>query len=171
MLKQPTILDLVLLSIVVGFGCSAESDPLSARAGRPSPEQVNKILQDRYHANENIGEQIEAIGGRIELGLDLSYTGLTDEDLRDLNLPQYLTRLNLSGTAITDEGLGALKGCVHLQSLNLDHTRVTDECLKAIKELPTLYQVNLNGTQVSPNTQLELVRFLRTRRPVNNKAP
>jgi hypothetical protein len=156
---------LLILVLVSAIGCSGEPDSLSARAGRPSPEQVNKLLMERYQENENFSAQIETIGGRIEIALDLSYTGLTDDDLGKLDLPEHLTRLDLAGTAVTDEGLGALEGCKHLQHLNLDHTQVTDECLETIKELPTVYRVNLNGTRVSPDAQREMIRFLRTRRP------
>lgn len=156
---------LLILVFVSAIGCSGEPDSLSARAGRPSPEQVNQILSKRYQANENFNEQIETIGGRIKIALDLSYTGLTNDDLTNLDLPEHLTGLNLAGTAVTDEGLDALEGCKHLQHLNLDHTQVTDECLETIKELPTVYRVNLNGTRVSPDAQREMIRFLRTRQP------
>ena len=158
-------LPLILLVVVSAIGCAGEPDSLSARAGRPSPEQVNKILTERYEANENFNEQIETIGGRIQISLDLSYTGLTNDDLTKLDLPEHLTQLDLAGTAVTDEGLDALEDCKHLQHLNLDHTQVTDECLETIKELPAVYRVNLNGTRVSPELQREMIRFLRTRQP------
>ena len=163
---------LILLVAVSATGCSEESDSLSARAGRPSPEQVNKILSERYKASENFDTQIEAIGGRIEIALDLSYTGLTDSDLEKLDLPEHLTRLDLAGTAVTDSGLGALDRCKNLQILNLDHTQVSDECLDIIQQLPAVYRVNLNGTRVSPDSQLKMIRFLRDRRPKStNNSP
>ena len=164
-----TSLILMLLNIV---GCSKEPDSLSARAGRPSPDQVNKILGDRYKASENFHEQIETIGGRVEIALDLSYTGLTDNDLEKLDLPKHLTRLDLAGTAVTDSGLPILARCKHLQILNLDHTQVSDECLETLKRLPAVYRVNLNGTRVSPESQREMIRFLRDRRPKStNNSP
>ena len=124
-------LSLILLVAVSAMGCSGEPDSLSARAGRPSPEQVNKILTERYEASENFSEQIETIGGRIKIALDLSYTGLNNDDLEKLDLPKYLTQLDLAGTAVTDEGLDALEGCKTLTaSIDLDHTQVTDECLE-----------------------------------------
>ena len=156
---------LFILMLFGGFGCSSDSDPLSARAARPSPEQINALLEERYRANKNISDQIEAIGGRIELLLDLSYTGMNNEDLQNLDFPAHLTRLNLAGTAVTDEGLEKLKECKNLQILDLDHTRVTDDCLEFIKELPALHTLKLNGTDVSPAAQVEMVRLLRTRRP------
>ena len=158
-------ISLFLLVAVSAMGCSGESDSLSARAGRPSPEQVNKILTERYEASENFSEQIKTIGGRIKIALDLSYTGLTDDDLQKLDLPEHLTQLDLAGTAVTEEGLVALKSCKNLQLINLDHTQVTDDCLETIKELPAVYRVNLNGTRVSPDAQREMIRFLRTRQP------
>ena len=74
-------LSLILLVAVSAMGCSGEPDSLSARAGRPSPEQVNKILTERYEASKDFSEQIETIGGRIKIALDLSYTGLNNDDL------------------------------------------------------------------------------------------
>ena len=163
---------LILLVAVSAIGCSGESDSLSARAGRPSPEQVNKIHSERYKASENFNTQIETIGGRIEITLDLSYTGLTDNDLKKLDLPEHLTSLDLAGTAVTDSGLPFLNRCKNLQILNLDHTQVSDECLENIKQLPAVYRVNLNGTRVSPDAQLEMIRFLRDRRPKStNNSP
>ena len=163
---------LILLVAVSAIGCSGESDSLSARAGRPSPEQVNKILSERYKASENFNTQIETIGGRIEITLDLSYTGLTDDDLEKLDLPEHLTSLDLAGTAVTDSGLPFLNRCKNLQILNLDHTQVSDECLETIKQLPAVYRVNLNGTRVSPESQREMIRFLRDRRPKStNNSP
>ena len=158
-------LSLILLVAVSAMGCSGEPDSLSARAGRPSPEQVNKILTERYEASENFSEQIKTIGGRIKIALDLSYTGLNDDDLEKLDLPKHLTQLGLAGTAVTDEGLVSLKSCKNLQFIDLNHTQVTDECLETIKELPAVYRVNLNGTRISPDAQREMIRFLRTRQP------
>ena len=63
-IRQETIamhlsnLSLILLVAVSAMGCSGEPDSLSARAGRPSPEQVNKMLTERYAANENLSEQV-----------------------------------------------------------------------------------------------------------------
>ena len=62
---------LILCLFLSGCGGDASED-LSNRAGRPSPEQVNRILQERYAASENFSQQIEAIGGRIQIVLDLS---------------------------------------------------------------------------------------------------
>jgi len=147
-------------------GCGGDtSKNLSNRAGRPSPEQVNQILRERYAASENFSQQIEAIGGRIQILLDLSYTQLDDDNFAKLELPEFLSELNLSGTKITDAGVAHLQGAQHLEKIDLSHTAVTDDSLENLQTLPRLHSANLNYTRVSPEQQREMVRFFRSRRP------
>ena len=164
--------DLSLCILILCFflpGCDGDdSAGLNGRAGRPSPEQVNQILRDRYAASENFSQQIEAIGGRIQISLDLSYTQLNDNDFAKLELPEYLSELNLAGTAITAAGLAHLEDAQNLEKIDLSHTTVTDDCLKTLQSLPRLQAANLNYTKVSPEQQLEMVRFFRSRRPSYN---
>lgn len=156
----------VLMLSLFCLGCGGDaSDDLSERAGRPTPEQVNRILRDRYAASENFSQQIEAIGGRIQILLDLSYTQLNDDDFAKLELPEFLSELNLSGTKITDAGIAHLQDAQHLEKIDLSHTAVTDDSLENLQTLPRLRSANLNYTRVSPEQQLEMVRFFRSRRP------
>jgi Leucine-rich repeat (LRR) protein len=164
--------DLSLCILILCFflpGCGGDaSEDLSNRAGRPSPEQVNQILRERYAAGENFDTQIKTIGGRIQISLDLSYTQLNDNDFAKLELPEYLSELNLAGTAITAAGLAHLEDAQNLEKIDLSHTTVTDDCLKTLQSLPRLQAANLNYTKVSPEQQLEMVRFFRSRRPSYN---
>ena len=156
----------ILMLCLFLSGCGGDtSKNLSNRAGRPSPEQVNQILRDRYAASENFSQQIEAIGGRIQILLDLSYTQLNDDDFAKLELPEFLSELNLSGTKITDAGLAHLEGAQNLQKIDLSHTAVTDDSLKMLRSLPRLQSAKFNYTRVSPEQQREMVRFFRSRRP------
>ena len=164
--------DLSLCILILCFflpGCDGnDSAGLNGRAGRPSPEQVNQILRERYAAGENFDTQIKTIGGRIQISLDLSYTQLNDDDFAKLELPEFLSELNLSGTKITDAGVAHLQGAQHLEKIDLSHTAVTDDSLENLQTLPRLHSANLNYTRVSPEQQLEMVRFFRSRRPSYN---
>ena len=108
-------------------------------------------------------------GGRLQLSIDLSYCKFTDDDLKLIDLPDYLTHLNLEATAISDTGVSHLLGAKHLEQLDLGRTEVTEECLETLRKLPALKQVDLNGTAVSPAAQLEMVRFLRSRHSSKDK--
>ena len=138
---------------------------INARAGRPSPEQVNRILRERYVASGNFGEQIEKVGGRIRIALDFSYTKLSDDDLAKVELPEYLTELDLTATAITDAGVAHLLAADHLEKIDLSQTFVTAACLETLRKLPRLQSANLNGTDIPQEQQLEMVRFFRLRPP------
>ena len=151
------------------ISCSENEKPLNARAGRIPPEQLNQILRDRYATSQDIGQQLEKAGGRLQLSIDLSYCKLTDADLKRIDLPDYLTHLNLEATAISDAGVSHLLGAIHLEQLDLGRTEVTEECLETLRKLPALKQVDLNGTAVSPAEQLEMVRFLRSRHSSKDK--
>ena len=158
---------LSILLLLAVAGCGADADPLNARAGRPSPEQVNRILRERYAASGNFGEQIEKVGGRIRIALDFSYTKLSDDDLAKVELPEYLTELDLTATAITDEGVAHLLAADHLEKIDLSQTFVTAACLETLRKLPRLQSANLNGTDIPQEQQLEMVRFFRSRPPSN----
>ncbi len=156
---------LLVIAASMLVSCSETEEPLNARAGRIPPEALNEILQNRYAATSDIQQQLAKAGGRLKLSIDLSYSKITDEDLKLLKLPAYLTHLNLEATAITDEGVSHLLGSENLEILDLGRTEITENCLETLRKLPGLKQVDLNGTGIPSSAQLEMVRFLRTRQP------
>jgi hypothetical protein len=161
----------LLLCIFVA-GCGSEPDPLNARAGRPSPEQVNALLRQRYATSENLNEQILAVGGRMRLAIDFSYSKLNDDDLAQMEFPDSLSELNLAGTAITDQGITHLRESKNLEKIDLSQTVVTEDCLETLRSLPRLKSANFNYSRVPPEQQLEMVRFFRSRRkPVTPPRP
>jgi len=155
----------LLLVVFFASGYGGGEDPINQRAGRPSAEQVNEILASRYAESENFDQQVRAVGGRIRLSLDLSYTKLNDEDFEKIKLPEYLTDLNLAGTEITDVGIEHLQNADNLQELDLSHTKVTDECIDELRSPPKLKVVRLHDTKISGDNQREMIRFLRGRQP------
>ena len=92
---------------------------------------------------------IKQLHGRVEQNgkvVDLSYTQVTDAELKALAALKNLTTLNLSETKVTDAGLKELAALKNLTILNLSETRVTNAGMKelaALKNLTTLY---LRGT-------------------------
>jgi Leucine-rich repeat (LRR) protein len=88
---------------------------------------------------------IKQLHGRVEQNgkvVDLSYTQVTDAELKALAALKNLTTLNLSETRVTDAGLKELAALKNLTTLNLSETRVTNAGLKelaALKNLTTLY--------------------------------
>jgi hypothetical protein len=77
--------------------------------------------------NDEVWNHLRKIGHITEL--DLSKTGLTDDDLPKVNEPEIgslLLKLNLSNTAITDDGLEKLDSLLLLQDMNLIDTQVTN---------------------------------------------
>src|SRR5438874_546483 len=71
----------------------------------------------------------------IPFGLDLSLTGVTDKEIKQLKNLSNLAMLDLSATTVTDEGLRELKELKSLTYLDLGHTEVTDRGLKELKSL------------------------------------
>ena len=151
------------------LGCGSGDGPINQRAGRPSAEQVNEILASRYAESENFDQQVSAVGGRIRLSLDFSYTKLNDEDFEKIKLPEYLTDLSLAGTEITDAGIEYLKNADHLQELDLSHTKITNACIDRLRGLPELRVVRLHDTGISGDQQREMIRFLRSKERENKK--
>jgi Leucine-rich repeat (LRR) protein len=92
---------------------------------------------------------IKQLHGRVEQNgkvVDLSYTQVTDAELKALAALKNLTTLNLSETRVTNTGMKELAALKNLTTLNLSETRVTNAGMKelaALKNLTTLY---LRGT-------------------------
>jgi hypothetical protein len=87
------------------------------------------------------------------VGVDLSNTAITDEDLDDLvqaleKLPS-LGRLNLADTALTDRALAVLNRVPSLHHLDLSGTKVTDVGLSEVKGFSKLQTLRLARTAVT----------------------
>src|SRR5258708_29019073 len=133
---------------------------------------------------------------RPVIGVDLSHSRITDEelkhlkefkDLRTLNLSwnQFLTEAGLKelkelkslqtldlsyNLGVRDAWLKHLKGFQSLQSLNLRSTGITDAGLKALKELQSLRTLNVTDTNVTDAGVKEL-KQLRNLEPFHLRRP
>jgi hypothetical protein len=78
--------------------------------------------------------------------LELCYTGITDEGLKQLAELPLLTHLTFDSHFVTDDGIAYLKGLPSLQTLNLRASRITGETLTHLAEFKTLTQLDLHGS-------------------------
>ena len=99
--------------------------------------------------------EIERLGGKVTvndrspdkpvIGVDLSYTTVTDAAMEYLMDLTDLQSLNLYHTKVTGAGLTHLKGLTKLQSLDLGETKVTDAGLEHLKGLTELRSLNFQS--------------------------
>ncbi len=87
--------------------------------------------------------------GKIVVGVRLSFTKVTDAELKELKELKGLQELNLWGTKVSDVGMKELKELKSLQLLDLNQTNVTDAGLKELKKLTNLQSLNLMYTKVT----------------------
>ena len=80
--------------------------------------------------------------------LDLSNSGITDEDLKSIGVLSNLTKLNLHGNNISDDGVEHLLTLSRLQYLNLYGTKVTDRTIMHFSAMESLKRLYLWETGV-----------------------
>lgn len=136
-----------VLLILVSGGCGSVQ----------SPEQ-RALTELRKHTS--LEAEIDSEGHVIEI----TASGLDDQQVAVLSEFKSLTRLNLSGCEIGDDGIAALKGLTLMQVLQIDGTRVSDIGLDALAGMTRLRHLNLSGCPVSDEglklSQLRELRIL-----------
>ena len=81
--------------------------------------------------------------------LDLSNSGISDEDLKSIGALSNLTKLNLQGNNISDHGVQYLLSLSKLEYLNLYRTKVTDRSIMHFATLEKLKRLYLWDTGVT----------------------
>ena len=111
-------------------------------------------------------EQLEMLGATVDVnekdeivGVELSFSEITDNDLMSLTGLPGLTRLYLIDTGITPAGLVHLKGLTSLKILALDNLRITDSGLTALGELSGLTTLYLGFTEITDAGLVHLERL------------
>lgn len=104
-------------------------------------------------------DYVDGIGGRGWLkdrqadspvmGISLSRSEVTDEDLFVLTAFPQLDLLYLSFSALTDAGLAHLKHLTALQTLDLDYVNITDKGLVHLKALRGLHNLSIDETKIT----------------------
>jgi len=82
--------------------------------------------------------------------LDLSNTGLRNEDLKIVGQLENLFKLNLSKNDISDQGITALGKLKHLTEINLYKTKVSTEALNQILQMPNINKIYVWETELPP---------------------
>src|SRR5262249_40485910 len=88
--------------------------------------------------------------------VDLGFTPMSDEGLKELAGLKRLKILYLHRTRVTDAGLKTVAGFAQLEQLYLGATKVTDKGLKELSALKQLKVLDLRFTQVTEGAAAEL---------------
>ncbi len=129
---------------------------------------INRLMKDNYFIEANFSLSERAITN-VDLDLlqnlkeqliwlDLSNSGLKDEQLEKIGQLENLIKLNLKGTPISDNGVQYLKKLNHLESLNLYKTDVSEGLLEVLPNLTKLQKIYLWKTKVNDS----LIRILKS---------
>ena len=78
--------------------------------------------------------------------INLNFTHVTDDGLREVRDLHGLTTLGLSNSRVTDAGLSELRGLARLTTLDLSNTPITDFGLRQLQGLKNLKTLYLNDT-------------------------
>jgi hypothetical protein len=106
---------------------------------------INKLGGHVIPWVEFIGEP----GYRKLLGVELSDSNVTDDDLELLASLNGPGDLNLTNTKVSDAGLRHLVGLKRLHSLELNRTKITDAGLETIGTIHELVGLDLERTEVT----------------------
>lgn len=83
--------------------------------------------------------------------LDLSNTGLRNEDLKIVGQLENLFKLNLSKNDISNQGILALGGLKNLTEINLYETQVNAAALNHLLKFPKIQRIYVWETKLPPN--------------------
>ena len=133
----------------------------AAGAGRPENEYRPAIVEKtiRMQLKKPKGKLTKADLEKV-VSLNLNFTKITDEGLKELPKLKQLTYLRLFSTQITDASLKELAKRQQLTAIDLGLTQITDAGLKELAKLEQLASLNLNNTKVTKAGVAELRKAL-----------
>jgi hypothetical protein len=142
-------------SKVVMDGCNCNSAPTVMQYGTPATAAV-QFQQPLMQVG------IAQRGGYVDSGcvynmpqgqrpenIDLRFTQVGDNELRNLKGFAGLKGLHILGSNVTDAGLVYLKGLSSLESLTILGTQVTDAGLPSLAALSQLRELHLVSTKIT----------------------
>ena len=134
----------------------------AAGAERPESEERPAMIVEKA-----IRKQLKKPKGELAkvdlekvVSLNLNFTKLTDEGLKELPKLKQLTYLRLFSTQITDASLKELAKRQQLTAIDLGSTQITDTGLKELAKLEQLASLNLNNTKVTKAGVAQLQKAL-----------
>lgn len=102
--------------------------------------------------------QLQKLGGKSILQIDLANSGIDDTDLESLDLPANTRRILLQNTQISDSGVDALQRYENLEFIDLSGTQITSESLNKLKKFPNLRSAGVRADNINPK---EIKAFLK----------
>jgi uncharacterized membrane protein len=102
---------------------------------------TQKVTDEQLQSLQEIEQQL--------VWLNLSYTSVTDDQMKALSKLRNLRVLNLNNTAISDAGLSQISTLDELRSLSVVGTRVTDASIETLTKIKNLTHLFLYQTAIS----------------------
>jgi thiol-disulfide isomerase/thioredoxin len=146
----------VSLSLLGAISVRSEGSLLAGSARKQDDRLVRRV--------EELGGTIARdtkLPGTPVVGVDLSGSKVTDDDLRLVSYLADLRALHLHRTGVSDAGVEHLSGLKHLTTLTIGDTRITNAGLKALTALEQLELIGLHGTRVNDEGLIHLKAFPR----------
>ena len=103
---------------------------------------------------------VAKFGGSVDIQLDFSRLPLADADVEKIPLPGSVRGIDLSYTKVTDETLKQLRNHAPLERIALIKTSISDAGVKELIEMPNLCEANLEGTNISFPSRMALTKAL-----------
>ena len=136
------------MALLLLTGTGLRADDAEARATKAIEKVGGSVVRDNR------------IKGKPIVGVMLSFTNATDDDLKPLKDLSKVPILILIRSKVTDAGLKHLKDLDTLRELNLVSTAVTDAGLKELKDLKKLEKLNVQDTKVTAAGVADLQKAL-----------
>lgn len=128
-----------------------EGDPLAEEKKSPA------VLLSEY------AMQIQSLDGNLLIHLDLSDSGIDDDDLTDLPLTDSVRSISLCNTNISDAGVLELLRARNLHALDLRGTQISDAAADVFTRFPHMVEIQLSDTAMSQEKQKSLRQFFAQR--------
>lgn len=109
----------------------------------------------------NYESQVENLGGKVSLRIDLSNSEVTDDDLEGLGFPEITKEVLLENTGITDRGVEALSQFESIEFVDLTGTQITGNALEILMQFPNLQSANVLADNVEVKDIKAFQKFLR----------
>ena len=105
--------------------------------------------------------QVESLGGKVSLRIDLSNSEVTDDDLEGFGFPEMTKEVLLENTGITDRGVEALGKFESIEFIDLTGTQITANAIETLMQFPNLQSANVLADNVEVKDIKAFQKFLR----------
>ncbi len=116
-------------------------------------ERLPALSELRMSQADNAGVIVDKLASSQSkiVKLNLNYSDLTDDDMKNIAKLKKLNYLDIAGNKkVGDKGLEAICSNHELVTLLIDHTKISKNCVAKLIKLPKLAFVSLDKTLLSP---------------------